>query len=122
MTITRRALGAMALGAAAARSANAAPSLRVDAHTHAFVRGLKLAVDARYAPNYDASWQTLLALADTNGIGRAVLGSDAQAVLRTSGWRVPLNSLPGHMACRVVIPLRLGMRVCTSAIFLSVKV
>jgi len=63
----------MALGAAAARSANAAPSLRVDAHTHAFVRGLKLAVDARYAPNYDASWQTLLALADTNGIGRAVL-------------------------------------------------
>ena len=73
MTITRRALGAMALGAAVARSANAAPSLRVDAHTHAFVRGLKLAVDARYAPNYDASWQTLLALADTNGIGRAVL-------------------------------------------------
>ena len=33
----------------------------------------KLAVDARYAPNYDASWQTLLALAETNGVGRAVL-------------------------------------------------
>ena len=35
--------------------------------------GLKLAVDARYAPDYDASWQTLLALADRNGADRAVI-------------------------------------------------
>ena len=45
----------------------------IDAHTHVFVRGLKLAVDARYAPDYDASWQTLLALAEKNGADRAVI-------------------------------------------------
>lgn len=72
MKITRRALAPMAL-AAAALPARAAPPPWIDAHTHAFVRGLKLAVDARYAPNYDASWQTLLALAEANGVGRTVL-------------------------------------------------
>ncbi len=74
MRLTRRALGPLALAASAlAGSARAASSAWVDAHTHAFVRGLKLAVDARYAPDYDASWQTLLALAEANGVGRAVL-------------------------------------------------
>ncbi|HTB37993.1 MAG TPA: hypothetical protein VK777_12945, partial [Reyranella sp.] len=57
----------------AASSARAAEPAWVDAHTHVFTRGLKLAVDARYAPNYDASWQTLLALAEKNGVGRAVI-------------------------------------------------
>src|SRR5260370_16909477 len=55
----------------AASTAHAADSVWIDAHTHVFVRGLKPAVDARYAPNYDASWQTLLALAEKNGVGRA---------------------------------------------------
>jgi predicted TIM-barrel fold metal-dependent hydrolase len=59
--------------AAAALPAGAAQPPRIDAHTHAFVRGLKLAVDARYAPTYDASWQTLLKLAEANGVGRTVL-------------------------------------------------
>ncbi len=58
---------------AVASGAHAAPSAWIDAHTHVFVRGLKLAVDARYAPDYDASWQTLLALAEQNGVGRAVI-------------------------------------------------
>jgi len=57
----------------AASSARAAEPAWIDAHTHVFTRGLKLAVDARYAPNYDASWQTLLALAEKNGVGRAVI-------------------------------------------------
>jgi len=76
MKLPRRGLGTMAVAAAAIAAiakVQAAPSLWIDAHTHAFVRGLKLAVDARYAPDYDASWQTLLALAEANGVGRAVL-------------------------------------------------
>jgi predicted TIM-barrel fold metal-dependent hydrolase len=59
--------------AAAALPAGAAQPPWIDAHTHAFVRGLKLAVDARYAPTYDASWQTLLKLAEANGVDRTVL-------------------------------------------------
>ncbi len=59
--------------AAAALPARAAHPPWVDAHAHAFVRGLKLAVDARYAPTYDASWETLLKLAEANGAGRTVL-------------------------------------------------
>ena len=59
--------------AAATLPAHAAPRPWIDAHTHAFVRGLKLAVDARYAPTYDASWETLLKLAEANGVGRTVL-------------------------------------------------
>ncbi len=72
MRVTRRALAPMAL-AAATFPARAAPPPWIDAHTHAFVRGLKLAVDARYAPTYDASWETLLKLAEANGVGRTVL-------------------------------------------------
>src|SRR5262245_1710036 len=45
----------------------------IDAHAHVFVKGLPLAIDARYRPDYDASWETLLALAEQNGIGRAVI-------------------------------------------------
>ena len=32
-----------------------------------------MAIDARYRPDYDASWETLLALAEKNGVGRAVI-------------------------------------------------
>ncbi|TDH64065.1 hypothetical protein E2C06_04400 [Dankookia rubra] len=69
---TRRTLvmGALALAAAPAR---AQPSRRVDCHTHVFVPGLSRAADARYAPDYDASYDRLLALAGANGIGRAVI-------------------------------------------------
>ncbi len=63
----------IASSVAVASGARAAPSAWIDAHTHVFVRGLKLAVDARYAPDYDASWQTLLALAEKNGVGCAVI-------------------------------------------------
>lgn len=42
-----------------------------------------------------------------------------QAVPTTSGLAVPFSSLPGHMACAVVMPLRLGIFCCTSAMFLS---
>jgi predicted TIM-barrel fold metal-dependent hydrolase len=37
------------------------------------VRDLPMAIDARYRPDYDASWETLLALAEKNGVGRAVI-------------------------------------------------
>ena len=53
--------------------ARAADPPWIDAHTHVFVRGLKLSIAARYAPDYDASWQTLLALAEKDGVGRAVI-------------------------------------------------
>ena len=64
--------GAASLAAGACRATAAEPSW-IDAHTHVFVRGLKLATDARYAPDYDASWQTLLSLAEANGVGRALV-------------------------------------------------
>lgn len=69
---TRRAFLASSLAAAGSAAAAAEPPW-IDAHTHVFVRGLKLATDARYAPNYDASWQTLLALAEANGVTRALI-------------------------------------------------
>ncbi len=72
MKISRRAFTASAL-ATVATPLSAAGPVPVDAHTHAFVRGLKTTIDARYVPTYDASWQTLLALAEKNGLGHAVL-------------------------------------------------
>ena len=72
MKVSRRAFVAGGLGAVALPATSAVP-VAVDAHTHAFVRGLKTTIDARYVPTYDASWQTLLALAETNGLGHAVL-------------------------------------------------
>jgi predicted TIM-barrel fold metal-dependent hydrolase len=62
--------GALALGTTAA---SAAEPPGIDAHTHVFMRGLAPAAYARYAPDHDASWQTLLALAAKNGVGRAVI-------------------------------------------------
>lgn len=72
MKISRRAFVAGGLGAAALPATAAVPAA-VDSHTHAFVRGLKTTIDARYVPTYDASWQALLALAEANGLGHAVL-------------------------------------------------
>jgi predicted TIM-barrel fold metal-dependent hydrolase len=71
--IRRRAFGSGALAFAAATSARAAEPAWIDAHSHVFIRGLKTAMDARYVPHYDAAWQTLLALAEQNGVGRAVI-------------------------------------------------
>jgi predicted TIM-barrel fold metal-dependent hydrolase len=45
----------------------------VDSHTHTFVQGLKLAPDARYKPDYDASYDRLLGMADANGVGKVVI-------------------------------------------------
>jgi predicted TIM-barrel fold metal-dependent hydrolase len=58
---------------AAASGARAAEPAWIDAHTHVFARGLTPAANARYAPDYDASWQALLDLAAKNGVGRAVI-------------------------------------------------
>lgn len=69
--LSRRAF--IASSVAAVPAARAAEPAWIDAHTHVFVRGLKPAVRARYTPDYDASWQTLLALAEKNGAGRAVI-------------------------------------------------
>ncbi len=63
--------GAALLGVAPA--ARAARPAWIDAHAHAFERGLPMAIDARYRPDYDASWETMLALAEKNGVGRAVM-------------------------------------------------
>lgn len=45
----------------------------IDSHTHTFVPGLPLAKTARYAPDYDASFERLIALAEDHGIGRLVI-------------------------------------------------
>ena len=74
---TRRefAAGALALGPAAVLGsrAHAAGPIVVDSHTHTFIQGLPLAADARYVPDYDASYARLLATADHNGVGRVVI-------------------------------------------------
>jgi predicted TIM-barrel fold metal-dependent hydrolase len=64
-------MGAAALAVAPATQADEPPW--IDAHTHVFVRSLRMAIDARYRPDYDASWETLLALAERNGVGCAVI-------------------------------------------------
>jgi predicted TIM-barrel fold metal-dependent hydrolase len=72
-SLRRRSFAAGAAALAVAADARAAESTWIDAHTHVFVRGLPMAIDARYRPDYDASWETLLALAEKNGVGRAVI-------------------------------------------------
>ena len=71
----RRTIVAAALAGVVARPRllAAAEPEAIDAHGHVFVKGLPMAIDGRYRPNYDASWETLLALAEKNGVGRAVL-------------------------------------------------
>jgi predicted TIM-barrel fold metal-dependent hydrolase len=71
-SMRRRAFTTGAL-AFAATTAKAAEPPWIDAHTHVFVRSLPMAIDARYRPDYDASRETLLALAEKNGVGRAVI-------------------------------------------------
>ena len=66
------AAGLAGLAASGSTAAAAGPE-PVDAHCHVFVKGLPMAIDARYRPGYDAAWETLLALAEKNGIGRAVI-------------------------------------------------
>jgi predicted TIM-barrel fold metal-dependent hydrolase len=63
--------GAAAFAATTARAAEPPPW--IDAHAHVFLRGLPMAIDARYRPDHDASWATLLALAEKNGAGGAVI-------------------------------------------------
>lgn len=70
---TAGALATWASGATWSATARAAEPAWIDAHAHVFVRGLPMAIDARYRPDYEASWQTLLALAEKNGVGRTVI-------------------------------------------------
>jgi predicted TIM-barrel fold metal-dependent hydrolase len=66
--------GALALAASSiAGKPQAAEPARVDCHTHVFVRGLPHAANARYVPDYDASYEELLAITEANGIGRIVI-------------------------------------------------
>ena len=72
-TLRRRDFAAGTVALAVAPAVRAAEPSWIDAHTHVFVRNLPMAIDARYRPDYDASWETLLALAEKNGVGRAVI-------------------------------------------------
>lgn len=72
-TLRRRDFAAGTVALAVAPAVRATEPSWIDAHTHVFVRTLPMAIDARYRPDYDASWETLLALAEKNGVGRAVI-------------------------------------------------
>ncbi|MCA0304560.1 MAG: amidohydrolase family protein [Proteobacteria bacterium] len=93
--LRRRLLLAGALPFAGAALAAGLPEA-IDAHAHVFVKGLPMPIDARYRPAYDASWETLLALAEKNRVGRAVilqpsfLGFDNRYLLDT------LRAQPGR--------------------------
>jgi predicted TIM-barrel fold metal-dependent hydrolase len=70
----RRFNEAMALAASSlSGKLQAADLAPVDCHTHVFVRGLTHAANARYVPDYDASYQELLAIAESNGVSRIVI-------------------------------------------------
>jgi len=58
-----------------AHTVHAAPPMppRVDTHAHVFSKTLRLAQGRRYAPGYDATLDTYLALLDERDIGHAVL-------------------------------------------------
>src|SRR5258708_16254530 len=81
----------------AASTARAADPAWIDAHTHVFTRGLKLSIAARYAPDYDASWQTLLALAEKNGVGRAAILQPSFLPSHNSHLFRPLNPAPRRL-------------------------
>ena len=72
-TVRRRSFAAGAAALAIAPVARAAESPWIDAHTHVFLRGLPMAIEARYRPDHDASWETVLTLAEKNNVGRAVI-------------------------------------------------
>jgi predicted TIM-barrel fold metal-dependent hydrolase len=63
-------------------------SRRVDTHAHVFSTSLPLAVERRYAPDYDAPLKAYLKLLDAHDIGNAVLvqpsflGTDNSCLLR----------------------------------------
>src|SRR5258708_15293735 len=94
--LSGRAFLASTLAAVPARAAEPA---WIDAHTHVFVRGLKLAMDARYAPDYDASWEALLALATRNGVGRAVILQPSFLGFDNSYLLGALRARPGRLRC-----------------------
>ena len=73
MVIGRRSFASGALVLAAARATQASDLPWIDAHAHVFMRSLKAYAGARYVPDYDASWQSLLALAAENKVDRAVI-------------------------------------------------
>ena len=49
------------------------PPMRIDTHAHIFERGLKLAANIRYSPDYDAKVGDYLAQLDANGMTHGVL-------------------------------------------------
>ena len=81
---------------------------------------------APQAEGYRAIWRKMKGWFAEHGLPidggmEASRGSGAQlfmqATLAVSGLATPLNSGPGHRLCAVVMPLRLGMRSCTSRMF-----
>ena len=58
-------------------------------------------------------------IAELEATVAAASQSFMQALALTSGFAPAPNSRPGHSACVVVMPLRLGMRCCTCAILRS---
>lgn len=84
----------IASSVAAASIVHAAEPDWIDAHTHVFARGLKL---DNYAPTYDSSWQTLMALAGRNGIGRAVILQPSFHGYDNAYLFGALKAEPGHL-------------------------
>jgi predicted TIM-barrel fold metal-dependent hydrolase len=100
--ITRREFGSAALGLAAGsilgrETGAAAESALVDSHTHTFAPGLPRAPDARYAPDYDASYDRLLAMAESNGIGRVVIAQPSFLGFDNSYLLGALRAKPGRL-------------------------
>jgi predicted TIM-barrel fold metal-dependent hydrolase len=102
--IGRRAFASGGLALAASRPARAQEKENdekektwIDAHTHVFIRSLKAYVGARYVPNYDASWQALLALAAQNKVGRAVILQPSFLGFDNSYLMEALKAEPGRL-------------------------
>lgn len=64
---------ALALPARVGAAEGSSATATVDTHAHVFTRGLTLAGERRYAPDYDASIADYLAMLDRNGMTHGVL-------------------------------------------------
>ena len=103
-------LTSTAVGVSALSTANAEDRIiAIDSHAHVFMRGLKMAGERRYTPDYDASIADYLAMLDRNGMSHGVLvqpsflGTDNAYLLEA------LRQQPARLRGIAVVPLEIGM-------------
>jgi predicted TIM-barrel fold metal-dependent hydrolase len=79
----------------------------IDAHAHVFTRGLALAAERRYAPDYDAPIDAYLSMLDRNGMSHGVLVQPSFLGIHNAYLGAALRAVPGRLrGIAVVDPAR----------------